>query len=475
MAYRLKASIDATRQVPGGEYTVKTPLAATGPGAALSSGVVGIPAGTLSGASFGVPLGDVASPELLLLQNGEQDLNVRLNGASSPLRVGPGGVLMINQEPRGDEQQVSSVSVSTVTTQAQAGSLTFIISGGPRPQMVDLSNVALWTVHDNLSLGPQGYRCQVIGYTDEQIASDYSGAPYVTMVFPGDVGHGVGVSPAGYLIVAAGWDVNSLQQGLYSLPINSRVPSFHRFELSEITRFNLQCFHPTNTNGEPRMAGFPVSDTRWLTMNSWIVEYDSSVFASGIGLQTASNQVLTSVNTDGGNNWDCDYDSSGNLWWCNMLAAGNTQAGIRMMNRARVAAGETGVVSFNKAFQGSNYGQIDGLAFDDVGGLYYSQWDPVRVAYLNAAVIAAGSGTPSNPAPTRTMTWPGPLDDSSSIVLTKQVDMWHSDWQNGKLRKFSRAQIEAGGLQTPLVTISTPPGFNPWTTRLRNDLAFHPR
>jgi hypothetical protein len=471
VTYRLKASIDATRQVPGGEYTVRTPLSATGPGAALSTGVVGIPAGTLSGASFGVPLGDVASPELMLLQNGEQDLNVRLNGASSPLRVGPGGVLMINQESGGDEQQVSSVSVSTVAAQTSASSLVFVISGGPRAQTVDLSDVALWVI-DNSGLGTvPGFACRVIGYSDSQYRTNYSGEPFVVLDFPGDIGHGIALSPSGHIVVAPGWNVNTEQQGLYTLPSNYKIPRRYQFGLSDVTRFNLDIYSPVTSGFEPRMAGFVSQDgAHWLTGTTSGFDY-FNISALGNGVVTTQARIPNGgAFTDVSGIWDMDYDSAHNLWWVNDHIAGNAQGGVRMITRSRYESGEPTLLNFDVVFSGANFSRANGMAFDAVGGLHVSQWNPPRVAYYSPAQLASGSSSPTDPTPTSVLTWPAPLNDSTSVIIDAQGEMFRSDWTNRVVQRFTASQVAAGGVQVPASTITVPSSVRPAFIRLRSDL-----
>jgi hypothetical protein len=333
-----------------------------------------------------------------------------------------------------------------------------------------LSNVALWCVDNSGALGASGFRCRIIGYSYSQIAAaDYSGDPYVTMDFPGDVGHGLALHGS-RLMVVPGWNVNANHLGLYTISTNDLVSVYSTRALAQLNAFTLGIFAPT-TAGEPRLGGFLSHDgAHWLTGNTTGFSYfNASALTTGV--VTSETRIPNGgIGSDSGSIWDIDYDNDRNLWWVNMIESpANGQGGVRMVSRARYEAGETNLVTFQKVFTGSNFAGADGIAFDSLGGFYLSQWAPVRIAYFNAAVVAAGSGSASNPAPTRSLTWPSPNDDSSSIVLVPD-GLWQSDWTNGRLRFFSNAQLAAGGLQTPAVTIQTPAGFRPWVVRHRDQL-----
>jgi hypothetical protein len=344
----------------------------------------------------------------------------------------------------------------------------------------DLRKVACFCIENGGSLQLaatiKGYRCRLIGYSDEQYnAADYSGEPYVTLDFPGDLGHAVSIGPE-QLVIGAGWNSNLDVLGLYTLPLDTPVVNGQRFAPNDLTRVRTSIFNPAAPLIDTKLTGFLSKDRRhWLVAsNRGFSYFDYDSLNSG-GFVTSEKLLPEGSGADAGNIWDVDYDADHNLWWGNDLGAGDGQGGVRMVSRARYEAGEATLFNFQKVFNGSNFLHVNGIAIDSLGGLHVSQWAPVRVAYYAPAIVGAAGPVASNPAPTRSLIYPGPLDDSSSICLTKQGGMVHTDWTNGLIRRFTPEQVAAGGMQTPVGVIHTPPNFRPWIVRLRHDLAFHER
>lgn len=195
MPYSLNAKLEANVSVPGGEYTTRTPLQGTGPGRALSCGTVGFAAGAASGASYGVNLGEVESPGLVVLRNGRQAVNVRINGASNPLRLGANSVLTIAGDAA-TADAISSLSVQLVSAQTEAGDLTFLISGDGAPGIPE----ELYFLSNSLYAAPALNTAAVVAYSQTQLEQSYSGNPAnmvqlgrTSVTGGGDRGHGLSI------------------------------------------------------------------------------------------------------------------------------------------------------------------------------------------------------------------------------------------------------------------------------------------
>jgi hypothetical protein len=373
---------------------------------------------------------------------------------------------------------------ATVLTPQETTDLQAIAAGGEpiAETQVNLEDVELWIIGNNSQTGQAGYRCRLIGYSAAQTAANYGGPPHVSLDFPGDLGHGVAVTADDRLIIAPGWNVNANHLGLYAIEASGTVDPKTQFAIEDVESFSLDIYDPTAPNSEPRMAGHWARNGKWLvgTIGGFSL-FNESALVDGV----VTSQVLSIPGTDHGNVWDTDYDAEGNLWWVNMLAAANGQNGVRMITRARYEAGfASGGFVYqpgDKVFSGTNFANADGIAVDGVGGFWLSQWGAgpsdniCRLAYWTPAQVAAASHVPSNPNPARVLTWPAPNDDSSGICLTNAGDLWQTDWTYNVIRKFSAAQLAAGGLQTPVVTITIPYAFRPWIVRTRASLAHHVR
>ena len=86
--------------------------------------------------------------------------------------------------------------------------------------------------------------------------------------------------------------------------------------------------------------------------------------------------------------------------------------------------------------------------------------DSQTLKYWNAAAIAALTGTPSNTAPTRTLT-SASFVEGWSVVLGREGDAWVVLYDDpGRLIHFTAAQLATGGSQIPDRTLTIPyPGF----------------
>lgn len=90
---------------------------------------IDIPDATSSATSYDVSFGSVTAPTLILLANkGNQDLDVTLSGADTPVLLPAGGVLLLAGPTATD---VSSIAVATTEEQSGEGKVSAFIFGDP--------------------------------------------------------------------------------------------------------------------------------------------------------------------------------------------------------------------------------------------------------------------------------------------------------------------------------------------------------
>lgn len=452
MPYRLNAKIEATVQVPGGEYTIRTPLGGTGPGSALSTGSISIPAGTLSGASFGVPLGDVDSPSVVTLRNGNQDLNVRLNGAANPLRMGAAGVLLLSQE---GSAELSSISVSTVTAQTAGGEVTFVIAG----ETEAVPATAMLVADTTFTLA----RAMVESYSTEQLGMPTMMGPaerYVSLrATQAGTAHGLCVLDDGTLIVAtaeSAGDPSNYYESWWVIPpnITNGAQSDQVIRVLSGDVFGL-------INGARGVAQFD---------DGTILLIGQSLVALCTLEQLIANDFLSDPVTTWNVGFTIAYDclivpGEGHKVWLNDVA------GVRYFDFGSQPNG--GTITASKRASGSNWSVFGGfIAWSAEFGIYKVREMStfVDLAYFGPDVLAALTDTPSNPAPTRVTTSPNlPQDNYAAGIsfFAIDVDVDGNAWVGGyrfdsngytNAIKFSAAQLAAGGAQTPVATIFRPSG-----------------
>ncbi|MGH7727872.1 MAG: hypothetical protein ACREM2_03650 [Vulcanimicrobiaceae bacterium] len=110
----------------------------------------------------------------------------------------------------------------------------------------------------------------------------------------------------------------------------------------------------------------------------------------------------------------------------------------------------------------SGFGAPQGVQFDAGGDLWVLDGGngstvPPALDEFTPAQLAAHAITP-NPAP-KVLTYPGIMFPQQGII-DKNGDFWVADNKANEVVEFSPAQLAAGGMQTPLLTLTSNPAFN---------------
>jgi hypothetical protein len=492
VTYRLKASIDATRQVPGGEYTVRTPLGGTGPAAALSAGVIGFAAGALSGASFGVPFGEVESPRCLLLKNGDQALDVRLNGATDPVRLSAGGLMLLLQDEAASTEPLSAASVSLVTAQTEAGGLTFVIASGAEeiepPYLVFVDSSPF--VSGQAS--PNGNAAEIWKYRESQLVDGYSGPPseIVRLPHPSFAGRGHGLclpSSGGEFIVTSETDSegNGGEVALFVPPgvTGALAPgSIPRRICSEI-------FAGTSS------ATMGLRDVIELGDGTFLVGTTGGT--SPTRFANCTIEQLRAGDLEGLPLYEMplrldSYDhvtvpGTRRVWF-------NGDDQIALVD----FSGSPGVATLLKIASGSNIGRpvnefwYGFLALAPDGYLWKQRGAVPDLAGWSPATLEALTTTATNPAPDIVITSTSftSLPSNESMISCLDFDKYGNLWaatntsnryqtlnvaESAHLFKFTAAQVAAGGSQVPAATITLPNWTQPWNMRCAPNVAAYPR
>ena len=140
MSSNLVASLGLQFRAPGGA-NVSEQIGVTAPFNAQSIGTLDIPAGTVSGTSFAIPFGSVASPKGLLLCNGSVvgglvvsdanlDMKVQVQAVSSgQFQLPAGGVLLLAQPVSATAVAVTGCNVVTTVAQVSAAQIDYAVWG----------------------------------------------------------------------------------------------------------------------------------------------------------------------------------------------------------------------------------------------------------------------------------------------------------------------------------------------------------
>lgn len=308
--------------------------------------------------------------------------------------------------------------------------------------------IALWYVDNrSLSVGGDG-GFSVVGYTEQQIASSYSGDPAVKLdladITNVGVGHGLCVFTDGTLVVAASESTGQPQteESWVVIPANLTWRS-RTFTTGDLRRITCGDFDGTRGDTGARLA-VQVPDGNVVLGRDYYVYLTQaqlrgdSVVGAPISEPASAGQVL---------GWGIHSDATG-VW----QSGGNT---IWHETHADIRAG--GTLTIDKIAKGSNLtaGSLGDLAFDLSGGCWVVDDSANALRYFDAATIGALTGSQSNPAATRSLTCSS-FGDAFGITIDTSGGMWVSDYVlAGKLHYFTAAQLLAGGAQTPTRTITT--------------------
>lgn len=111
--------------------TVTGQIAVVSPYAASSVGQVDVADGTLADVAFVLPLGAIAAPKSLLVNNtNSQEMAVIFNdGEAATFNLPPGGVLLIAMPTAPADGEVTGVSVVTTDVQVDDGYVEYAFFG----------------------------------------------------------------------------------------------------------------------------------------------------------------------------------------------------------------------------------------------------------------------------------------------------------------------------------------------------------
>jgi len=132
MSSNASASLTLQYTAPGGT-PVSTTIVTLAPYNAMSTGTVDISAGTVSGTSFSLGFGSVASPTGFILYNSSgHEQKLCAQGLSTvPFDVANGAVLMLAQPVSCTALPLSACSFITTTAQVSAGTVSYFVFGDP--------------------------------------------------------------------------------------------------------------------------------------------------------------------------------------------------------------------------------------------------------------------------------------------------------------------------------------------------------
>ncbi len=126
-----QASLSASLnyQVPGGD-TVNQAFVAVGSYAASSLGVIDVPSGSSSGATFAAPLGAVGNPIAYGFKNNVgTGILVKTQSNPTGIYLADGGVMLYSQAKAPAQSPLSAFSIQLLNAQTAPGSADYLIFG----------------------------------------------------------------------------------------------------------------------------------------------------------------------------------------------------------------------------------------------------------------------------------------------------------------------------------------------------------
>lgn len=125
--------INLTYQGPGGGSVSVPQMSKSIPYAADSSGHVDVPAATADGASFTIPFGSIATAATgaLIVNNTEQELEVKVNGSAVLYDLPVGGAMLICAEDVPLALPLTALAVLTTALTVAAGRVDYWVFGDP--------------------------------------------------------------------------------------------------------------------------------------------------------------------------------------------------------------------------------------------------------------------------------------------------------------------------------------------------------
>jgi hypothetical protein len=318
------------------------------------------------------------------------------------------------------------------------------------------ANVALWVLTDAVDNDDYDH---VFGYTAEQISTSYSGDPAVDLDTTGigtSVGHGQGLSVLddGTLVFSTS-EGDGDDSGGESWWVVDQPARKSLLTASDVRRIRCDSFTDSNAHTGARGV-LQLPDGSVALSREFFVQVQRASLKGVPGHSASPVSVVSPAHTG----WDVHFDPSGDLVWS---AAGDS---IWAVSYADVVS-DSGTATIVKELAGSNVSGssdtdagIGGIAFDASGGLWAFDSDAQTLKYWNAAAIAALTDSPSNTAPTRTLT-SASFVEGWSVVLGRGGDAWVVLCDDpGKLLHFTAAQLATGGSQIPDRTLTIPyPGY----------------
>lgn len=297
----------------------------------------------------------------------------------------------------------------------------------------------------------------VIAYSPSQLElTSYSGEPAIRwVVYYGGTGHGLAFTNDGSIIVATSEQLPDGNEG--EAWVTVQRPNTRRGYIdashSGVTRITVGEF----VNWPVVPYGYGARDALQLPGGDVLLSRGGAMarltLAQLYGQADHTTATCTALASPQILGWD-SANLGTDLWFS---SDGDTIAAIP---QAATATG--GSQNATKVMQGANIGTaspdgISRIAPHTDGGLYWFDWWTQELRYLNAAGIAALNSTPSNPAPTRTMT-SSSLLNVYDFVLDASGGGWFVDYleTGSSMYYFSASQLATGGDQDPQKVFDVP-------------------
>ncbi|MBA2724282.1 MAG: hypothetical protein H0U56_15620 [Methylibium sp.] len=337
------------------------------------------------------------------------------------------------------------------------------------------SDGVLWVLDNSAS--------RIAAFSEAQIAASYAGAPLILSTLPQastGVGHHIGFRENGDLLAlfseATGAESVSNPESLRPIAKHLLLASRNLTDI-EAPRIGMPAAMGTSARCLVHVPG--TDEVLIFSRFGKILRLSPGMLDGHLPHASAPVLIPGEVSTGIGYThlpFDAFRDSLGNVW-----IPGTSSDVFQYFCQYAAAdlSGPSGsILTPLRVFTGSNFQATWAIAFDTAGGCAYTDTAGGRILYFSGATLAAGSLTPSNPAPLYTWTHPDFADVYGAEFAADGalwVSVFGSPGFTAKILRFPASELASSGAKTPDRTISLPVGFGPITLRFARGHGAHYR